>query len=204
MLPGPTIIRECPHCGNPGKQDTIISGNTFGAVLWSDGKQVAPMMPRPPSYVFCMKCNEMFWLKDARKIAEIDSSGKDEKYKDTSYLVFPTFLEEIRAIELISDKKFVRTMALYSFNDYYRDRKESEVTPEMQKLHEENLYELEPLFDVTKPEELIAKAEVNRLLGRFDVARLIIESITDPKFEWIRAKFLAEINKENKQVFRLY
>lgn len=47
------------------------------------------------------------------------------------------------------------------------------------------------------------KAEVNRSMRRFDRARDIIESITDPKFEWIKEKFIAEINQANNRVFRL-
>jgi hypothetical protein len=36
VLPGPTLIIPCPSCGYPGKKRTLISGNTFGAELWSD------------------------------------------------------------------------------------------------------------------------------------------------------------------------
>lgn len=45
MLPGPTIIIACPLCGQYAKKRTIISGNTFGAKLWSDGKRISPMLP---------------------------------------------------------------------------------------------------------------------------------------------------------------
>ena len=44
MLPGPTIIRECPECGQPIKQWTLLSGNAFGARFWTDGKPDAPML----------------------------------------------------------------------------------------------------------------------------------------------------------------
>lgn len=203
MLPGPTIVRECPFCGNLMKQETIISGNTFGAVLWSDSKQVAPMLPRPPFYVCCRKCNNIFMLADAEIVAETDQTSNDEKYKDFGYVEFPTFMENIRAIELISNKKLGRTMAMYSFNDFYRENRENEITTEMQKLHEWNIYELEPLFDASIPEDLILKAEVNRYMGRFGRAREILEKITDQEFQWIRDKFIIEIDKGNRTVFKL-
>ena len=48
MIPGPILIIPCPICSFQGKKRTLISGNTFGAELWSDGKQIAPMLPEYP------------------------------------------------------------------------------------------------------------------------------------------------------------
>jgi len=203
MLPGPIIIRECPFCGKLMKQETIISGNTFGSVLWSDGKQVAPMLPRPPSYLCCKSCNNIFMLSDAKKMAETDWSDKDVKYKDIEYIEHPSFLENIRATEVISDKKLTRTLAMYCFNDFYRENRENEITPETQKLHEQNIYELEALLDEAISEDLILKAEVNRYLGRFSRSEELLEGLTDQNYGWIKEKFLAEIVKGNRKVFRL-
>lgn len=195
MLPGPTIIRECPHCGIQMKQKTIISGNTFGATLWSDGKQVAPMLPRPPYYICCKMCRNIIMLQDVRKVAEIEWNERDEKYSKAAFIEFPTFMENIRATEVISDKKLARTMTMYSYNDFSRDHKEDAITPEIQKLHEHNIYELESLLDKSIPEDLIIKAEINRYLGRFDRTAEILESITDQKFDWIRKNSLSKLRK---------
>jgi len=48
MLPGPTIVRKCSTCGKLIAQPTLLSGNTFGARFWTDGKREAPMLPEQP------------------------------------------------------------------------------------------------------------------------------------------------------------
>ena len=45
MLPGPQKAIYCPYCEQVLSYQTLSSGNTCGATRWSDGKQVAPMMP---------------------------------------------------------------------------------------------------------------------------------------------------------------
>ena len=44
MLPGPNQIVACPHCEALAQYETLTSGNTFGARVWTDGKQIAPML----------------------------------------------------------------------------------------------------------------------------------------------------------------
>lgn len=48
MIPGPDQIIACPHCSALAKHLTLISGNAFGASVWTDGKQILPMLPRQP------------------------------------------------------------------------------------------------------------------------------------------------------------
>jgi hypothetical protein len=71
MIPGPDQIIACPNCKEHEKYRTLISGNTFGAKVWTDGKQIAPMLPRPPAVVKCHYCGECYWLADAKKIKEV-------------------------------------------------------------------------------------------------------------------------------------
>ena len=49
MILGPDQIVACPFCAGLAKYMTLISGNTFGSHVWTDGKQIAPMLPRTPS-----------------------------------------------------------------------------------------------------------------------------------------------------------
>jgi hypothetical protein len=70
MLPGPNIVIACPLCGALARYGTLLSGNTFGARIWSDGKQIARMLPRPPMFVLCHGCHEVYALRDAQEIGE--------------------------------------------------------------------------------------------------------------------------------------
>jgi hypothetical protein len=50
---GTTIIKKCLECSGLIKEYTIMSGNTFGAIFWTDGKRDAPMLPDLPWLVKC-------------------------------------------------------------------------------------------------------------------------------------------------------
>jgi hypothetical protein len=60
MLPGPNVIRQCNHCQKPFTEPTLMSGNTFGATFWTDGKQEAPMLPDMPWLVKCPHLRRIF------------------------------------------------------------------------------------------------------------------------------------------------
>ena len=56
--PGPDTIRECPGCKAQVREQTTLSGNTFRAQYWTDGKREAPMLPDFPWLVKCPKCGK--------------------------------------------------------------------------------------------------------------------------------------------------
>ena len=56
MKLGPQRIIECPYCSALAQHRTLDSGNTLGAVVWTDGRQYAPMMVEPPAVVKCHAC----------------------------------------------------------------------------------------------------------------------------------------------------
>ena len=43
---GNAEIVKCPYCGTKKELINLVSGNTFGAVYWSDNKRIAPMLPQ--------------------------------------------------------------------------------------------------------------------------------------------------------------
>ena len=205
MLPGPTIIISCPHCGQYAKEKTLFSGNTFGATLWSDGKRIAPMLPDFPSLVLCKKCDQFYWVKDVKEIQEVNSYKElEEKWMNVDFVEFPTFHQYFKSLETISDEKSIRIKIWWSFNDYLRNNNENDITPDMQIMNTENLIVLLTLLDETNDSDLLMKAEVLCNLGRFEDSRQLLGKIKDPSLIKIKEKFLAEINKENIQVFRLY
>lgn len=62
MNPGPARKAYCPHCHAVKLIATIASGNTFGAKMWSDMKQDAPMLPRASYVQKCEACGKYFTL----------------------------------------------------------------------------------------------------------------------------------------------
>ena len=204
MIPGPTIIIACPSCGQYAKKKTLISGNTKDIILWSDGKRIAPYLPEFPSLVVCKKCDRFYWVEDAKEVAEVPRfSELNNKWKDTEYIEFPTFHQYYKALESISDEFYIRVSIWRSFNDYFRDKKEDEITAEMEQMHNENLIALLKIFDEKDNNELLMKAEVYRNLGQFDAGRELLKRINDPNLNGVKDKILAEINNQNIQVIQL-
>lgn len=101
MQPGPTIIKKCSDCYKSIKQPTLLSGNTFGATFWTDGKQEAPMLPDQPWLVLCPFCHAPLWIDELEKLGEIkyseNSIGKFNdaiEYKTPSVDDYAALLEK--------------------------------------------------------------------------------------------------------------
>lgn len=46
MVIGNPQIVKCPFGGNEKMLMSLMSGNTIGAIYWSDNKRYAPMLPQ--------------------------------------------------------------------------------------------------------------------------------------------------------------
>jgi len=106
-------------------------------------------------------------------------------------------------LETIADEKFIRIRIWQSLNDYFRKGKEKEITQDKQDLNAENLTALLKLLDESDQNDLLMKAEVLRNLGWFVESKQLLDKINDVGLMQIKAKFLVEINKQNKQVIQL-
>lgn len=205
MIPGPIMIISCPICGFKGEKKSLISGNTFGAELWSDGKRIAPMLPEYPSFVKCRKCGSFFFTKgkDAQDKFSWSDKGKDKK-PEIDFLEFPSFLEYFEALGTDVSEKFLRWMAFHSYNDYIRNNKENEITMDMRDLYFDNLKSLLYLLSEDDQNELFTIIEINRQLGRIEKCKELLDKVDDEKQRSIKSMFSREINNKNTRLFRLY
>lgn len=205
ILPGPILIIPCPACGFTGKKKALLSGNNFGAELWSDGKQIAPMLPEYPYLVRCKKCRKFFFAEDDNSIDELSWGEYNyvDKWKDVKFFKFPTFRQYIAALGSGLDEKYIRYSAFKSFNDYIRKNREHRITPEMREHHHENMNRLSELFATESTDELFSLIEVNRQLGRFDKCKELLEKVNDKDLDWIKEQFAGEIDKKNRKLFKL-
>ena len=73
MLPGPTIIKKCSACSGLIEKYTVTSGNTFGAIFWTDGKMEAPMLSDNPKLVKCPHCGSLIWIDALETVEEVDA-----------------------------------------------------------------------------------------------------------------------------------
>lgn len=200
MIPGPSILVKCPQCGEDKELMSIISGNTFGSIMWSDSYQYTPMLPRLSPVQKCANCGVYFMLPDEKpRYKEDDDSGYNNSF-ETGRLNFPEIKEAVVQLEnsgLDKDQEIaLRIEAVYRFNDAFRKFDDNEqgqkISDELKErstedwqFHRENLLKLISLLDKEdiKPFPLIA--ELYRELGMFEESLQVIESFT-PSSEFIK------------------
>lgn len=211
MLPGPNIIYKCPHCGNLLKNGSLQSGNTFGAIVYSDGKRIAPMLPRFPDIVQCKKCDHYLWLS---KLEEIGTEEwNQEENADWANAPLVDFLKrdayfkvlESGIVESKADELLVRTLLWHSYNDKLRVRKRDLLFKDEQEelKWRENCVQLIALLDSSDINDCIMIAELYRNLGDFTRCMEIINAIDNDELDWLKEKFSEACEEKNRWVFAL-
>ena len=179
---------------------SLLSGNTFGAQLWSDNKQIAPMLPEISYVQKCSHCKKYF-IRSRQK----------EVYSGSEFSVeqgLLSFAEMKEAFAQLSQEKFrdteeevhVRMMLHHAYNDYYfRDGRHRTVAEADQKLFQENvLWLIEHCIT-----DNVMKAEFYREVGDMEKAKALIENATgdDDFMKGLMATIKEKINKGDTAVF---
>ena len=220
MFPGPDTIYQCPQCDSLISVGSLMSGNTFGAHLYSDGRLVAPMMPEFPKITRCSKCKTIFWISKAKKIGQrgfgiadrFEGTLEDQKYQNAQTARFLSFQQYILALECTiyssSEEEFyIRKKLWWCFNDKVRDGKSLFIYKLNSQRWSENIIRLIELLDKNDDcidKEKIMLAELNRNLGNFEKCMYLLNSIEDPERKSIKSAFEKRCNDKNTKVFRLY
>jgi hypothetical protein len=186
MTPGPTLVIRCPLCSQLGKYRTVASGNTFGAVFYTDGKRVAPMLPDTPRVSRCASCRGAFWLETAEEIGQFTEQREQPANIDTDwlkagYLEEPDEGEFLEALDrLISstpaEERSIRLLAWWRGNDRHRGPLPAPAVdnPEVLNRRHDNMRALLPLLATAESTDLIMRAEVLRQLGEFELATKVL------------------------------
>ena len=76
MTLGNTLVFKCPKCGKYSTRGSLRSGNTIGALYFSDGKMIVDMLPEFPEIIKCNNCKTFYWLNDENKVGECNLHRK--------------------------------------------------------------------------------------------------------------------------------
>ena len=202
MMPGNPQILICPFCGTEKQIMSLISGNTFGAELWSDNKQIAPMLPEISYVQKCPHCGK-YYITGRQEVKYAEDGFSFEK----GLLTYPEMKE---AFTQLSEEGFlneneeinVRMMLHHAYNDYYYRTEEKKVISEEDKtlFHENGLWLINNLIT-----DSVMKAEFYREIGEIDTARSILDSITveDEFLKRIVTAIKDRLEVNNCQVFKL-
>lgn len=209
--PGPTLIRQCPECGQYIREQTIASGNTLGQKCWSDGKVESRMLPEVPRAVLCPGCRKIVWIRElpvcealggfyARDNFSTDA-GLAGKAKDWLPLEVDDYLRGLQQ-DLPEDKEhFLRVRLWWCGNDPLRSGEQRVRSAE----EIGNMEILVRQLTGNDAKARLLKADLLRSLGRFGEAESIL-SLTDysEKEEWVVAKLLKMVAAEDIGLAQLY
>lgn len=205
MTPGKTYIYSCQKCGKLLTRRSLMSGNTFGSVLYSDGKRISPMNPSFPDLTKCKRCDSIFMISDLEEIGKYRfGENIPPAWQDADEAEFLSIADYQRAIETeIADELMLREHLWQAFNDRIRNGQEifQDLNDEVQ--WENNLRDFLNLLDINIVNERIVLAEILRNLGEFDECIRMITSIEDSSLGWLKDKFIAECRVKNRWLIEL-
>jgi hypothetical protein len=218
MLPGPDYLYRCPRCSALARQSSISSGNTFGAVYWSDAKREAPMLPERPALVACPKCETCLWIESLELVGEFEwyrphtplaAAETPAEWAEAPYLRRPDGDDFERALSAgLGDtperERYIRIRLWWSLNDTYR--KDDALHNSKDTVFLGNLERLALLLDDGTNDTLL-RAEIARESGRFEQAVQLCDKLVSVNAEkhlaettaLIRARAMAK----DVRVFRL-
>ncbi len=196
MIIGNSLILTPPGSKTSIIVPTIVSGNTCGAVFWTDTKCEAPMLPDRPSHYKHPIEGTLFWIDDCEKNGTLPP-GRDTEpdfpRKGLNPAAKPTADDYFAALEsgiADTDKRIleIRIRLWWLGNDPVREGRASEPEPRFL----ENLTQLVLLYSGKDKDSQLVKAELLRELGYFKDALALLENqdFGDLQYE---AKFIASL-----------
>lgn len=233
MLPAPDTIHECPHCNAKALKANLLSGNTFGSQLWSDGYMHAPMLPEMVRVTRCPDCRRIYWLADAQELRVVPEPVFEEqevevnrkwwfgtrKEKRSGYRSSPLAdlpeLEHLDAgglVEALAEitigstqgrEEYLRTKLWWTHNDSFRNDPSASPASLQENENRKNLEALLPLIDADDDQGRLKSAAVLLALGRFGDARAVAEEVVDERLAPFKAKFIEAAERQHESVFRL-
>lgn len=164
-------VRACPHCKAHVVQEETLSGNTIGAVYYTDGKREARMLPDHPLLAKCPACKGLFWVEEADEVAAgFEAAAGKQKVLNPSEGELLVFLS---GTALAKDKEmYLRQRAWWAANDAWRHARGGKT--KFSEAQVRNLQAFSAMLDETREIERIFKAEIARELGQFDTCRQLL------------------------------
>ena len=196
MLPAHSALLRCPHCGALKEVLQLMSGNTIGATLWSDAKQIAPMLPRVSYIQRCPSCGKYFFYTQ-----EVEAGTSNNYGGDTGDLPLEYLKQALTQLQPTgNDEHILRINILWAFNDRYGDMEQSDIPIEEWEYHVDNVHHL-----VQMDIDALLRAELYREIGDFEQAIQILQSLeVEDQMKGLQRQLLRQAQQHNRKVFVLY
>jgi hypothetical protein len=195
VIPGPTKIIGCPHCGSLAKYGTLASSSGAGGILWTDAFFQAPMAPLPKVVGLCASCSQFFWISEAEVRGEIPSPflpnasrppqpapPEWQEAHRVSALTAEQWLDALAIARERRDELLLRRHAWWKYNDQFRGPDASSGKPMSERM-KQNLLALKALLDMSDPLERLQAAEIARELSDFEEAQRLAAEPPPGRYE---------------------
>lgn len=186
-----------------------MSGNSFGAKIFSDGKRIAPMLPEFPDLTKCKKCDTIFWLSKLKEIGTYQWGDKTnsnwEKADNADFLDIEDYFKALNdnLAENMQEELFIRNRIWWKYNDRKRNGRNQFIDENDENKWRKNCNKLISLLDQSDLKQKIMAAEIHRNLGDFENCINIIQSVDNEDLNWLKEKFINECKQKNKWVIEL-
>lgn len=214
MLPGKTIIKGCNKCKSLLAFPTILSGNTFGARYYTDGKVTYPFLPEYPLVSKCRYCHAIFWVNNLEEVGELPGLYDDEEIKVDKALYKAKYALQLnendyyKAIDGLlyqntEELGYLQFSAWWLTNDKFRGltlKKLKKINSTKTEREIKNLRDIQEQCSKSETNKILIKAEIARELREYSEARnLLSECISETTFDKILKSVLLKLVSENHQ-----
>ena len=173
---GNAEIVKCPYCGTKKELINLVSGNTFGAVYWSDNKRIAPMLPQASPVQKCPHCKKYYFrYKNILGVGKESSSERGElTYAEWKRAYNQFVAEKIGG----KDKVDLYFWLIQAYNDQYcRNPKSQKPTKAECDFFVKITISFIKSFDWTQVDHPLLKAELYREAGMMQECAKVLKSI---------------------------
>lgn len=195
MFLGYARILVCPQCGEKKEVMTLLSGNTCGAVYWSDKKTEAPMCPEVSKVQKCPVCNYYYLITDQEEVL-----NKNNETIECGRLTYPEMKEAFfqfmyEGFQSKHDEYEVRMLLHHAYNDYHNRGKDKRIP----RIEDKALFYDNGMWLINNVLiDDLTKAEFYREIGEFNKSSELIKRIRS-----IAELIEVRIKKKDSVVFRL-
>ncbi len=209
MTPGPANVLSCPFCGGTKEVMSLISGNTFGATVWSDTRRHYPMLPEVSPIQECPHCHKYYFIEQAKQKHPDDSKSGRRGIGELGNLTFRQLFEakkQMEALTLTKMQRWILNHQLFmAYNDCFSREPENMTIPpsdDDKEIYDRTIAEL--LYGIDQSEDYdLFHAELLRETGRFDEATEILLQHSSEDDRWVVNAMLRHIEQSDTAPFLL-
>jgi len=195
MILGGDYFYKCPSCGNMLRNGSLVSGNTCGAIFYSDGRCIAPMLPDIPDLTKCVQCDAILWLSDLEIAGEGWGSENPEwsvadSVRHLELQDLWRALEELQPTMTVEREIFIRQRIWWKYNI-----NGFETIDEMNEWRQ-NCFDLLDLLDLTDYDNCCMATELRRNLCEFTKCMALLNKLPE-EYNHFRERIIKECNNGN-------